>query len=108
MSLATMATATASTKRALVTGGKRGLPQAYLNNIACTPLQPAATDTIQRLKLDTLVQIFATIVPGISDIMNTDVLVVNGQDYVVRDVSPWSMPVTGETFMNVTVERLAP
>lgn len=106
MSLTTMATATASTKRALVVSGKRGLPTAYLNNIACTPLTPAATDLMQRLKLETLAQVYSTIIPGSYDIVAGDVLTLASQDYDVRDVSPWTMPVSNEQFMALVVEKV--
>ncbi len=106
MSLAMMATATASTNRAAVVNGKRGLPQAFLSNFACTPLTPAGAETMQRLKLETLYQVFTTILPAWLDIVESDLLTVGSVDYVVRNVDKWSLPVTNEQFMQLTVEQL--
>lgn len=57
-----MANVTASTKRATMTGGKRGLPVAKLSGLKCTPLDPVTADVIERLALESPVRLRETFI----------------------------------------------
>lgn len=91
-----MATVTASTKRSpALTSGQRGEPVAQINNLACTPLDPAedqrARDLAFRLRqvLDSPIMLLQTFVDVSLDIVEGDVLVVLTEEYPVRGVDRW-------------------
>ena len=111
MSLASLATVTAGTKRSVVAStGKRPAPATYLSGLACTPLTPAdpmrAGQLMQRLRLETPLALLETIVIGKPDIVQGDVLTVGGEEYVVRGVGAWTPPASMGSFTTLMVEDL--
>lgn len=101
-----LATEICSTRRSLTVSGKRGQPQPFLHDLACTPLAPAdsgrAGQLLQRLKLETTHQLLDTVIVGTHDVAPGDVLVVAGQEYVIRAAGRWAT--RRVEFMHVTVE----
>ena len=91
-----LATESASTKRATVVDGKRGVPAVHVATLACTPLDPLGGDEGIRLRevLETPHELLQTFVAGETDVREGDVLVVDGKDYPVRVVANWAGRVT--------------
>lgn len=111
MSLESVATQTASTKRPRLVDGERG-PVAYLAGLSCTPphvADPQLTgDLIQQLGLDALTRLWTVYVFGIHDIRGGDLMIIGGREYLIRAVAPWvsfdpeqSMAVTMEEYMSI-------
>jgi hypothetical protein len=97
MSLADLATIACSTKRASISGGKRGTPAANLTGLYCTPLDPVDADLASRAGLNTPLEVLQTFIQGATDtaldIKNGDFLTVNSIDYPIRaawDYSNWN------------------
>lgn len=99
-----MASVTASTKRATLTGGKRSSPTSHLNNLKIFPLDPVDPELRQRLALDTPHELLQTFVEGAPDIVEGDVLTVDGEDYPIRSVGDWKFG--NDTFRALVVEQL--
>ncbi len=55
-----MASLSASTKRAVLAGGKRGTPSTYLTGLKCTPLDPVTQDVVERLALESPIRMLET------------------------------------------------
>lgn len=87
---ARMATVSASTKRATLSNGKRGEPVAYLSGLKCVPLDPLDPETRQTLQLDTPHELLSTMIDGVHDIQESDILVVDGVDYPIRSCAVWT------------------
>ena len=106
MSLASLATATAYTKRPTMAGGAR-TQQNYLLDLQCTPFYPATyarTGELQQaLKLQTLGRLWECYVLGVQDIQAGDYLIASGASYLVRAVAPFAHG--PESFSEVTVEE---
>jgi hypothetical protein len=106
MSLASLLTETASTKRPRMSGGSR-TAQAHLSGLKCKT--PHAADPIRRnqlmqeLKLETLYKLWETFVDGVQDLEAGDLFVLNGKEYLVRAAAPWTMG--PEPFTQVTMEE---
>ncbi len=84
------ATLIASTRRPPpLSGGKRGAPLPYLDDIWITPLDPVDPETRQRLALQTPHELLQTFADGGLDIVEGDVLVVDGAEYPVRSAAEW-------------------
>ncbi|MEM7344588.1 MAG: hypothetical protein AAF485_10120 [Chloroflexota bacterium] len=87
---AEMATLSANTKRATVVDGKRAAPSAHLIGLNCTPLDPVSADVAQREQIITPHELKQTFIEGDYDIVEGDVLVVDGVDYPIKSVADWS------------------
>ncbi len=104
------ATVQASTKRspALTGRGRKKTPEPYLDDIRVTPLDPAETqqarETAFRLRqvLDSAMEFLETYTEATNDIVEGDVLVVEGTDYPVRDVATWKWRTT--VYLRLLVE----
>lgn len=78
-----------------IAGGKRGAPAPYLVDAAqrCTPLDPADAggkgERVQRLILESPVQLLECFVDGDLDIREGDILVADGRELAVRAQGPW-------------------
>lgn len=103
-SLTSLATVTASTKRAAISAGKRGTPTTHLTSFLCVPLNPTAADLRQRLGLNTKYELLQTFADGDIDIKEGDVLVVAGRDYPVVTVGDWVY--RSQQFKEIIVEDL--
>lgn len=107
MSLATLATENATTKRPTMSGDNR-TPVAYLTDLACTPLYPADPNRratlIQELKIDTLYGLWECFVLGLQDIRAGDFFILSGKEYLVRGSAPWTHD-ANQPFTNITVEE---
>ena len=110
MSLNLLATETASIKRAVISGGKRGAPATVLDDLRCTPLYPADAGAVNnlllRLKSETPYRIMETFVLGRPEIQGGDTLVVRGDEYTVRAVAEWTLPGISRQFTHLMVEEL--
>ena len=109
-SLTRRATKSASTKRAVVASGKRQNPTAHLTGLACTNLWPADISRLGQLVeaglLESLVNIYETILVGNHDIKPGDLLVVDSVEYVIRGAAQWDYPTGTSYFTHLTVERI--
>jgi hypothetical protein len=85
-----LATVTASTKRATMSGALQGTPSANLVGIKCTPLDPVDAETLTRLKLESAYQLRQTFTDASLDIIKGDVLTVSSVDYPIKAVETWS------------------
>ncbi|RIK41606.1 MAG: hypothetical protein DCC55_11355 [Chloroflexi bacterium] len=107
MSLATLMTKTASTKRPRMDGGSR-TPQHHLLGLKCTPryvAEPGRVGELQeQLKLDTLGRFWDVIVDGLQDIQPGDFLALDGVEHVVRASAPYEIP-SPEHYTHVTIEE---
>lgn len=92
MTLRRMATVTASIKRAVMTNGKRGEPTVLLDGLKVTPFQPAGPELVLSLQLQTPHHVLETYLVGIYDVQTGDVLSIDGKDYPIRGVGPWTGP----------------
>lgn len=100
-----LATVAASTKRPpVVSGGKRGTPAAYLSDIRVTPLDPVDPETRQRLALQTPHELLQTFAQGGLDILEGDLLVVDGVEYPVRSAAEWLW--RSSEYVHLIVEEL--
>lgn len=97
-------TETAGTRRAAISGGKRGEPTAHLAGLACTPLDPVDPETRHRLAIETPHQLLQTFVGGDPDVKQDDVLVVGGVDYPIKSVASWQWG--ADVFVHLIVEKL--
>ena len=90
MTLARLATVTASTKRRpVISGGKIGLPTTHIASLKCTPLQPISPDVARRQTLNTPHEVAQTFVIGSPDIKVGDILVIETRDYPIKAVENW-------------------
>lgn len=107
MSLASLATESASTQRPTLGANGRTL-QAKLLGLQCMPLYPTDPNRIgelmEQLKLETLYRMFDTIALGTHDVQPGDFWSQGGKTYLVRAVGAWSAP-SMEAFTQVTVEE---
>lgn len=76
-SLTALATLTASTKRAVTTGGTQAAAAAKLANLACTPLYPVSDGLLSRPNLDTPYRDLETYVIGGDEVARVVVQSVN-------------------------------
>lgn len=110
MSLQTRMTVEATILRAKVTAGKRQPPVTHLVGLKCTRLFPADVGRMGALVeqglLQSLSNVYETFLQGGYDIKAGDVLSVNGGQYTVAAVAPWSKPNSDEYFMHLTVEKI--
>ena len=107
MSLAALATQSATTKRPTM-GGSNRTPVVYLTDLACTPLYAADPNRratlMQELKLDTLYGLWECFVLGSQDIKAGDFFTLNGTEYLVQGSAPWTHD-PNQPFTHVTVEE---
>lgn len=89
-SFSALATVPANTKRATVSGGKRGTATAYLVGLSILPLDPVDAELRQRQDLQSNYRVFQTMVEGDLDIIIGDVLTVSGTDYKIIGVEKWT------------------
>ena len=92
MSFQRMADLEVSTKRATMTGGKRGEAVLHLSALRAVPLQPASPELVLRLQLQTPHQVLEMYIVGHHDIQTGDLLVVEGREYPIRGVAAWRAP----------------
>lgn len=104
LSFARMATVTASTKRATMSGALQGAPSANLVGIRCLPLDPVDANTLTRLKLESAHELKQTFVDASLDIIKGDVFVVNSVDHPVKAVETWEW--RGSNYLRVVVELI--
>lgn len=101
---------TASTKRATVTAGKRQNPSTNLTGLSCTNLWPADVSRLGQLVevglLESLVNVYETILVGNHDVKPGDLLVVDSVEYIIRGAAPWDYPTGTDYFTHLTVERI--
>lgn len=105
-----LASVTASTKRPPpMSGGKRSAPVAHLSDIACSPLDPADSETARdlafRLRRETNapIDILQTFVDASLDIREGDVLVVDSVEYAIRRANKWTW--RGSAYLHLLIEE---
>lgn len=106
-SFSLLATVTASTKRApAIVGGKRGTLVTNIASLKCLPLDPVSAEIRQRLALETPHEVLQTSVDASLDIIEGDILTVDGTDYPIRACEDWYWRPTGETYRRLYLENL--
>lgn len=99
------ATITASTKRSpSASAGKRGAPTTFIASLSCTPLDPVDPETRQRLAINTPHELLQTFVDAGLDILEGDILVVDGVDYPIRSAAQWAW--RNSEFVHLVIEHL--
>lgn len=110
MSLKRRCTVVASTKRATIAGGKRQNPTSNLTGLFCTNLYPADVGRAGALVAEGLIQsvvnVFETILLGNHDIVPGDLLIIGSDEYVIRGAARWQFPRGGGYHMQLTVEKI--
>lgn len=110
MSLKRRCNQDASTKRATIAGGKRQNPTTHLTGLKCTNLYPAdagrAGALVEQGLIQSLVNVYETILLGNVDILPGDLLVVGSDEYVIRAAAAWQFPKGGGYHMQLTVEKI--
>lgn len=105
-----LSSVSASTKRASISGGKRGTPSTHLSGLKITPLDPADPATRaelqERLGLETPLQWLQTFVSGALDIEEGDILVVGSNEYPIRAVGDWAAGPSAPAFRRLIIEEL--
>lgn len=104
--VAVLASETASTKRAEVLAGKRGLPVDYLAGLACTQLIPTSSEIMLRLGLDTPHATWDVYVIDAHDIRQGDTFVTAGREFTVKGVQKWTFPKQQGEYMQITLEEV--
>lgn len=78
---------TGATRRATIVSGKGGVPVAHLSGLPCTTLFPDSRGELrQRLKIDSPYEVYSLYVMGQPEIVQGDVWVQGGAEYVIRAV----------------------
>lgn len=103
-SFSRLARVTASTKRAVISGGKKGAPATLISSLVCSPLDPASAEIEQRFQVKTPYSLLQTFVDGALDIQEGDLLAVGGKDYPVRSVAEWTWH--GSRYLHLVIEDL--
>lgn len=110
MTLLQRATKSATIKRASVASGKRQSPTTHLSGLKCTNLWPADSGRLGQLVevglIESLVNVFETIMVGNHDIRPGDILVVDTVEYVIRGAAQWEYPRSTDYFTHLTVEKV--
>jgi hypothetical protein len=103
-SLSKMAYEHASTLRnpSVATSGVTLDPVTYLADVLVLPLMPVTDDIVKRYALSSPREAFVTYAVGNPDILEGDILVVDGSQYPVRAASPWEP----HTYIEVIVDRV--
>lgn len=93
-SFARLATQTCSIKRLgpVPATGKRGEATTYLSGLRCTPLDPVDESIREVVTLAKPYQARQLFIEGNLQLVETDVLVYDGVDYVIRAVGLWDWP----------------
>jgi hypothetical protein len=83
-----MSTLACTTKRAPTasTDGRVGTATAYLTGLRCMPLDPNTPESMREAATDINYRPLFTLIDGVHDIIEGDVLVVAGQDYPIHNV----------------------
>jgi len=89
MTMRRVASVSASTKRAVVSGQKRAAATTYLTGLSITPLQPVDPELRATLDLNTPHELLKTTINGAPDILAGDLLTVGSADYPIRSVAEW-------------------
>lgn len=112
-SFSRLAVVNATTKRQPpVVAGKRGQAQAHLSAFMCTPLDPAegqqARDLAFRMRqvTNSPFELLQTYCDAALDIIEGDVLVVDGKEYPIRSVGRWAW--RGREYLHLLVEVSKP
>lgn len=84
-----IASVSASTKRAVVSGQKRAAATTHLTGLSITPLQPVDPELRATLDLNTPHELLKTTINDAPDIVPGDVLVVGSAEYPIRSVAEW-------------------
>jgi hypothetical protein len=105
------ATCDAQVLRAVIVGGKRGLPVVHLSGLRATRPQPMngqdAGALLQRLAWNTPHTAKEAFVAGHHDIQTGDVLAVDGRTYTIRSAAEWSLlRDAGEPFTHLVLEEV--
>lgn len=87
-----LATVTASTLRPpTLSGGKRGAPATYLEELLVTPLEPIDADLREKLPLSAPHELLQCFTVGSNDVREGDTLVISSKKYPIEAVAdfPW-------------------
>jgi hypothetical protein len=100
----------ASTKRAVIVGGRRENPTEHLTRLRCTRLFPAdsgrAGALVERDVIQSIVNVKEVVVMGNHDILPGDRLVYGAEEFVIHGAAPWQRPTCGTYFMYLTIEKI--
>ncbi len=93
-SFARLATLTCSIKRLspIPATGKRDVATTNLSGLRCTPLDPVDAEIRATVVLTKPYQALQTYIEGDYDLVETDVLVVGSDEYLIRAVGRWTWP----------------
>ena len=106
-SFARLATVTASTRRSpAVSGGKRGAPTTNITSLDCTPLDPVQAETAFRAGLESPFGLLGTFVDADLDIIQGDILVVDGTEYPIKALEPWGWKRGESNYFYLILEAL--
>ena len=93
---------TLDTKRGPISGVRRGAPVAYLSDIRCARILPLESTARQEAFVRGVfidLQVFC----DVADIVPEDVVTTQGDDYIVVEVSTWT--VVGKAVMQLALRK---
>lgn len=102
-----IASVTAATKRAVLTGQKRAAATTFLTSLKITPLDPVDPEVRVTLNLNTPHELLQTTINGSPDILEGDILVVGSKEYPIRSVAEHPAVSSGVgAFVELIIEDL--
>lgn len=105
MSFSRLATSTASTKRSTISGGKFGTPAAYLSGLSCLPVMPVSPEVAATLNVEVPYELMETYIDGNIDIVEGDLMTVDGVEYRVRAVGDWPFAYSSTAYKAIILEE---
>ena len=102
-SFESIATVSASTKRATMVGGKISSTTTIESSLLIVPLMPLDPETQRTQMIENPLGIWITFVEGSYDILNGDILVIGSDEYNIRSVAPWE--IDEETTYQLILEK---
>jgi len=102
-SFESIATISASTKRATMSGGKISSTSTIESSLLIVPLMPLDPETQRAQMIENPIGIWITFFEGSYDVKNGDILVIGSDEYNVRSVAPWEFD--EETTYQLIIEK---
>lgn len=105
-SFSRLATTTATTKRSVKTGTKFGDPVAHLSEIACLPVMPVDIEVAATLNVEAPFELMETYVDTAYDIVDGDLMTIDGIEYRVSAVGDWPFAYTSTAFKAIVLQEV--
>lgn len=101
-----LATTTASTKRSVKAGSQFGEPTSNLSGVACLPVMPIDPQVAATMNVEAPYELMETFVDGVIDIVEGDLMTVDGIEYRVRAVGDWPFAYSSTAYKALVLEEV--